>query len=320
MAGFRHGSDFESAGTRCDGWLYRPPRGEDPPVVVMAHGLGGEKAWRLPAFAREFASRGLAVLLFDYRGFGDSDGDPRYLLDLQRQVEDWEAAVDHARSLESVGDRVALWGTSLSAGHALTVAARRDVDALALQVPFLDGRAQAGLRIEQAGLRWFLRAGLAGLRDRFRTATFRGPNYVPVVGDPDEFAVLNGPGAKAGYEALVPGDEWPNQAAARLLLQVPFYRPVSDAGEIECPTLVIEGEDDDVVPSEPVDDLVETLPDVERVRYEMGHFDVYLQPAFERVVERQADFLARHLGTAGEPGRLDRSTEREPSAVDHRHA
>ena len=320
MAGFRHSSDFESAGTRCDAWLFRPTRGEDPPVVVMAHGLAGEKPWRLPALARRFARRGLAVLLFDYRGFGDSDGDPRYLVDVQRQVEDWDAAVEHAESLDSVGDQVALWGTSLSAGHAVTVAARRDVDALALQIPFLDGRAQATLRIKQGGPGWALRAGLAGLRDRFRTATFRGPNYVPVVADPGEFAALDSPGAKVGYEAIVPDADWPNQVAARVFLQVPFYRPISAADEVECPTLVIEAEEDEVVPSGPVDDLVETLPDVERVRYEMGHFDAYLQPAFDRVVERQADFLARHLGTTAEPERPEGPPEREPSVVDHRHA
>lgn len=296
MAGFRHGSDFESAGTRCDAWLYRPTRGEDPPVVVMAHGIAGEKTWRLPAFAREFASRGIATLVFDYRGFGDSDGQPRNLVDPARHVQDYRAALDHVRSLDSVGDKVALWGSSLGAGHALSVAAEEQVDAISLQVPFLDGRAQTALRVRQAGLRWFLRAGLAGLRDYFRTATFRSPNYVPVVGEPGEFAVLNSPGAKEGFTAMVPADEeWPNRLAARLFLKVPFYRPLARAEVIECPALVVQATEDDVVPSGPIDDLVEVLPDVERVRYEIGHFDPYVEPAFERVVERQADFLERHL-------------------------
>lgn len=296
MTGFRHGSDFTSAGTRCDAWLYRPTRGQDPPVVVMANGIAGEKHWRLPAFARAFASRGLAVLLFDYRNFGGSDGDPRYFADPDRHVEDWEAALTHVRSLDAVGDQVALWGSSFSAGHALTVAARQPVDALSLQVPFLDGRAMTALRVKQAGIRWFIRAGLAGIRDYVRTATFRGPNYVPVVGEPGEFAVLNSPGAKAGYERVVSDeDEWANQCWARLFLTVPRYRPIEAAGEIECPTLVLEGTEDDVVPAEPIDELVETVPDVERVRYDMNHFDPYFEPSFERVVERQASFFERHL-------------------------
>ena len=62
--------DFVSSGTRCAAWLYRPHGVARPPVVVMAHGFGAERTFGLPAFAGRFAAAGLAVLLFDYRGFG----------------------------------------------------------------------------------------------------------------------------------------------------------------------------------------------------------------------------------------------------------
>lgn len=44
-----------------------------PPIVIVARGFGGERDWRLPTFAEWFAQRGVAVLLFDYRRFGDSE-------------------------------------------------------------------------------------------------------------------------------------------------------------------------------------------------------------------------------------------------------
>ena len=78
--------DFESRGTRCAGTLYLPDSAERPPVIVLAHGFGAERAWGLPAFAARFVEAGFASFLFDYRGFGDSDGEPRYHVDARRHL------------------------------------------------------------------------------------------------------------------------------------------------------------------------------------------------------------------------------------------
>src|SRR5690606_39052866 len=58
-----------------------------PPLVVMAHGFGGLKNCGLEPYAELFAEHGLAVLLFDYRGFGESEGTPRQLISPRRHVE-----------------------------------------------------------------------------------------------------------------------------------------------------------------------------------------------------------------------------------------
>ncbi|MEF8773916.1 MAG: alpha/beta fold hydrolase [Halobacteriales archaeon] len=296
MAGFRHGADFAVDGDGVDAHLYLPSRGEDPPVVVMAHGFAGEKSWRLPAFARAFAGRGVAALVFDYRGFGDSEGDPRQVVSPTRQADDWLAAVEAARDDARVGDRVALWGWSFSGGHAVRTAARRDVDAVVAQAPFVDGLATAGHLVRAGGLSYLTGATWHGLRDIARAATFRSPHYVPVAADPDEFAVLNRPGALAGLRDLVPDDEeFPNRCAARILLTVGRYRPIADADAVDAPTLVVEAERDRIVSRSSVSRLVERLDDVERVRYDAGHFDLFSGEAFERVADREAAFLERHL-------------------------
>ncbi|WP_299270230.1 alpha/beta hydrolase [Halorientalis sp.] len=293
----RTDSDFESQGTRCAGWLYEPADTDsESPAIVMAHGFGGERTARLPAFAERFAEAGYAVLLFDYRGFGDSDGEPGHVIGGSAHVEDYLAALEHARACDAVaGDRVALWGTSFSGGHAVETAARDgEVAAVVSQVPFTDGLRNALHLVRQGGLDYLTASIKAVARDLGRMATLRDPYYVPVVADAGGFGVLNTPDAKTGYESLIPdGESWDNECAARILATVGFYRPVTAAPDVDCPTFVVEATEDSIIPSGSVDALVDGLDDVERVRYDIGHFEAYTGEAFERVVARERAFFDR---------------------------
>lgn len=293
---------FASEDGTCRGDLYAPPDVSDPPLVVMAHGFGGERTWRLPAYARRFAERGIATLVFDYRTFGDSDGRPRRLISPRRQLEDWANAVDHGRSRDDVdGSRLALWGTSLSGGHVVATAARRsDVDAVVAQVPATDGLATAATLVREGGLQYARGALSAATVDLARALRGREPRTVPAVGTPDEFAVLNTPGALAGYDALVPDDASVRaETPARVLASVPRFRPIADAGSVSTPVFVVEATQDRIVPPWTVARLVRKLDDVERLRLPIGHFDVYTGETFERVVDRQAAFLETHLAPSG---------------------
>lgn len=81
---------FPSGGGSCAAWLYVPNSAPaSGPILVMAHGLGGVRQMRLDAFAERFSSAGYRCLLFDYRRFGASPGEPRQLLSVRRQLEDW---------------------------------------------------------------------------------------------------------------------------------------------------------------------------------------------------------------------------------------
>src|SRR5688572_30315455 len=136
---------FVSGGKRCAAWLYLPDGATEPaPCVVMAHGFGGTRSDAVPAFAERFVEAGLAALVFDYRHFGDSEGEPRQLLDIARQHEDYRAAIAYVRSREEVdAARVALFGSSFSGGHVVHLAARDpSIAAVVSQVPFMDGLLQ----------------------------------------------------------------------------------------------------------------------------------------------------------------------------------
>ena len=266
-------ADFESCGTRCAAWLFLPDAGsseERAPIVVMAHGFGGQREMRLPAFAERFASRGLAALVFDYRCFGDSDGEPRNLIDPRRHLADWYAAIEHARSLPRVdGVRLALWGTSFSGGHVLAVGSKtRGISAIVSQVPFVG----FDPRSVSMPLRQTARAVFSAFRDLARAAL-------------------------EAFQTLVPPDSsWQNRAPARILFQMNRYRPLRDAAQIEAPVLLIAAEEDSLIPIQAVEAASKQLSSCEYVPLAgTGHFEPYAGDVFERVVELEAEFLCKHL-------------------------
>jgi fermentation-respiration switch protein FrsA (DUF1100 family) len=111
---------FTSGGVACAAWhlpanssTFADPQGR--PCVVMAHGFGGTRDSGLLRYAEPIAEAGIDALVFDYRGFGDSGGEPRQLVSFRRQREDYRAAVAAARSLPGVDpERIVLSGTSYS--------------------------------------------------------------------------------------------------------------------------------------------------------------------------------------------------------------
>jgi uncharacterized protein len=95
----RTDAEFGSQGTTCRAWHYTPDKnggGTLRPCVVMAHGFGATRDASLEPYAERFAAAGMHVLLFDYRHFGASDGEPRQLLSVHRQLQDYAAAVGFA--------------------------------------------------------------------------------------------------------------------------------------------------------------------------------------------------------------------------------
>lgn len=111
---------FPSGDSFCAGWHYTPDghtQDAPGPIIVLGHGIAGVKEQRLDAFAERFTEAGYSCLVFDYRHFGASGGEPRELLDVHRQRQDWKAAVARARTLPGADpDRVVVWGTSFGAG------------------------------------------------------------------------------------------------------------------------------------------------------------------------------------------------------------
>jgi pimeloyl-ACP methyl ester carboxylesterase len=279
---------FTSGGERCAGWLYRTDRDEPAPCVVMAHGLAGVKEMRLDAYAERFAVAGYHVVVFDYRHFGASGGTPRQLLDIRRQHEDWAAAVRFARSLPEVDSgRIALWGSSLSGGHVLAVAAKLRAAAVMAQVPHVDGLAST----LALGPRQSLRLAGHGLLDAGRALLHRSPHYVPASGPPGSLALMTAPEAQ-GYLALVPpGLSFDQRVAARFALRVGLYSPRKALRRLEIPALVQVGSSDRTTPPLAAIKAARRNPNVALAIHETGHFEPYTGELFETFVGEQVAFL-----------------------------
>jgi pimeloyl-ACP methyl ester carboxylesterase len=264
----------------------------------MAHGLAAERCFRLPAYAERFARAGLAVFFFDYRTFGDSQGEPRNWVSPYRHLQDWQNALEHVRSIPDIAfPRIGLWGSSLSGAHVIVTAAKdRRISAVSAQVPFVDD-----LRSMQSlGAGYLARAVTSGLRDLATVPLRRTPHRVPVVGKPDTFAVMNRPDSLPGYLALVPEhSSWENHCPARVFLSIMTYRPSLFASRISCPALVILAEQDSLISAAAVERMASRIPDGTLIRMPMGHFDIYQGEPFERSVGLQTEFFLRHLRKEG---------------------
>jgi len=288
---------FPSGDAKCQAWLYLPERPQPHPVIVMAHGLGGIRQMRLDAYAERFAAAGYACLVFDYRHFGASGGEPRQLLDITLQLADWVAAIAYARSRADLDPaRVVLWGTSFGGGHVIVAAARDgNVAATIAQCPFTDGLAAVLAMDPRTSVKVTARA----VRDLIAAGLGRPPVMVPTAGPAGSAALMTAPDAVPGYLGLVDDEAraagFDNQVPARVVLNIVRHRPGRTANKVRCPILFAVCETDSVAPAKATLRHARTAPRGEIRLYPAGHFDIYLGEPFERVVADQLAFLTNHV-------------------------
>lgn len=286
---------FQSGGDECAGTLFRPEsNGSTVPVVVMAHGFTATRTDGLPPFAERFAEAGLAVLTFDYRGFGESGGSERQVLSIERELEDVAAAISFARSLDGVDpSRLALWGTSLGGGLTFETAANNRAIACAVaQVPFADGPSLLGKVPPQAAARLTAK----GLADIAARKSGKERVMVPVHGEPGSLAAMTSPDAEPGFDSIrSEGSLHRNEVAAAVTLEILKWRPGRKAEKIRCPLLVQVATADVDTPPGPAVKAAAAAPQGRLEAYDCGHFGVYSPPFFEKVVADQVEFLTGNL-------------------------
>jgi uncharacterized protein len=270
------------------------------PCVVMAHGIGGTRDAGLLPFAEAFAEAGLDALLFDYRNFGDSTGEPRQYGRPARHRDDYRSAVDFARRIDGVDpERIVLWGTSWSGGHVVYVAADdKRIAAVIAQSPDLDG-ARTLLEIAKyAGVTQLAKVTAAGIRDALAGLRGRPPRTMPIVGPPGTVAALSSAEAEPGYTAIA-GPTWRNEVIARAALFEAQNRAITRIDELVCPILIQIAEDDSIAPPPQARAAAWRAKGRSEVReYPCNHFAIYVGRWRERSIQDQLHFLRRHL--AGE--------------------
>jgi fermentation-respiration switch protein FrsA (DUF1100 family) len=289
-------------GVTLRGWLYLPDRPSGrAPVVVMAHGFSAVKEMYLDRYAETFAAGGLAALVFDNRGFGASDGQPRQHIDPWQQVRDYRDAITFATTMLDRVDpgRVGVWGSSYSGGHVLVLGAiDRRIRCVVSQVPLISGHRNA---------RRLIRADfIAAVQSQFdadRRARYTGqpPAMIPVVAqDPLAPCALATPDSWQWFtetgRTRAPG--WRNEVTVQSVEMFTEYEPGAYIEWIS-PTpllMVVAAGDHLTVADEALAAYNRALEPRRLVLLPGGHFDAYVKD-FDTAGSAARDWFVQHLAT-----------------------
>jgi fermentation-respiration switch protein FrsA (DUF1100 family) len=289
----RRDVEFDAEGTVLRGWFYTPAGSARPaPTIVMTMGFGGVKELFLDRYAEVFAGAGLAVLVYDHRNFGASDGSPRQEADPWAQIRDYRHAITFAQTQKGVDpERIGIWGTSYSGGHVLVVAAiDRRVRCVVSQAMTISGF--------QAALRRVSPEHVPALRAKFdadRAARFRGEpaTVVPLISVE--------PGGQATQESadsleILRVQAFRNEVTLRSLEMAREYEPGFYVPRISpTPLLMIVAAEDQVTPPDLALEAFERALQPKRLLLlPGGHYAAYLQKFREASVAAR-DFFSEQL-------------------------
>ena len=157
-------------GTRLSGWLMKPAVVGPHPAVVYFGGRSEEVSWVARDAGKLFP--GMTVLAVNYRGYGDSHGDPaeNHMVEDGCMLFDWLAARSHVDP-----GRVAVVGRSLGSGVAVQVAMQRPVHSVVLITPYDSILAIAQRRFRAVPVSFVLRHRFESVK---YASELKAPTYV----------------------------------------------------------------------------------------------------------------------------------------------
>ena len=294
--------EFPSRGLKCRGWLYVPDASvakQPGPAIVMAHGFSAVKEmFRLSAYAERFEEAGFVTLVFDFRFLGASDGNPRGQIIPHEQQEDYRNAITWlSRRPEVDADRIGVWGTSLSGGHVLHLAAfDKRIKAVVAQVPTINPVKQIVHRSGKDGLDRLMGMLVADRQQRFEDGTV---NYMKMVGLQGELSVLS---VADAYEAMTRNaagaPNWINQVTLESLENYIEYLPTASIELISpTPLMMALAEKDSIIPVEVARAAFDRTGDPKELHtFPCGHSEIYeTEPWFSRAVNSMVEWYTKYL-------------------------
>jgi fermentation-respiration switch protein FrsA (DUF1100 family) len=294
--------EFDADATTLRGWLYTPGLGDPPyPTVIMAHGLTARKEHGLDAYAEVFSAAGLAVLVYDNRNLGASDGQPRGEVDPSAQLRDYGHAITHASGLYAVDEeRIGIWGTSYTGGLVLTASAiDRRVKCVVSQVPYLHGLETLELTTPPTVIERLHRmideerkSLAAGNPPRSIEAVRRDPSAPATSPENSSYDFF------AGFASLgVLG--WENKLTIRSLWLRLEYDALSFVDRVSpTPMLMIVATDDSITPTSiALRTFDRALEPKKLVMIEGHHYQPYLD-GFPQSSSAARDWFVEHLATS----------------------
>ena len=291
--------EFYSEGTRLRGFLTTPDDNEAQliPGVVMFHGFGCTAQMDFPEHAARLAKRGYAVLRFDYRHWGGSDGEPRNVLLPWREVEDVRNAMTYMQQQPGVDpDRIGIWGASFGGGISIATGALDSrAKAVVATVPVTNGR--RWIQSVNPGFTW-LRILSELESDRVARLQTGESEFVAVsefrTPDPNP---SSGAGGWIERHAGILGSRVTDWRSVEAILE---FAPDEMAGRIAPRALlIIAAPNDSVTPWEQAQAAYAAARDPKRLvalTPTADHYDGYLDPLLSVVIDEVAAWFDEYLG------------------------
>lgn len=292
---------FLSEGVQCSGLLYVPAdmrQGERRPAVVMASGFGRVKDDPgMTAFAERFAAAGLVTLLFDYRFFGKSGGEPRQFANPADQVEDYRNAITWVSQQPEVNpDSIGIWGVSNSGGHVIQVGAfDKRVKAVVAQSPGVNGWevVRAMNRADQ-----FPKLLEMLMQERIRRYNEGTVKYVKIVAPEGEPSLTSDADSRAFFMHIAETcPTWRNEMALHSMEKLLEFNPGANIHLISpTPLLMIVATNDQVAQTDLALAAYQRAREPKALKLiKGGHFAVHAEPGFSQAAQAASDWFRQHL-------------------------
>lgn len=237
--------------------LFRTPDKHEGRLRTVVQGpgwLGLKDAKLYVRYHQALTDAGFAVLIFDYRGFGDSEG-PRERLSPAQQLEDLVNAITYLTTRDDVdGDRIGAFGTGgTGGGNAILVAAHDPrVRAVVSQVPVADGADWLHRMRQEHEWLAYLQMLDRDRRERVVTGTGR------LVHPREEIMIPTPERRQTAVKGDV-DDRVPTAVSLEAVDEILAYKPIDAARTLSSPCMVIAVENDATTPTDHAVLLYEAL-------------------------------------------------------------
>jgi len=283
---------FKSHDLSIAGNLYLPQgeQAQAAPLIILCHGFCGVKELLLPVYAEEFAKQGYAALTFDYRGFGESEGEAGRLVPAL-QIEDIHAAIEWASSQTNIdAERIGLWGSSFGGANAIITASQNsNVKCVVAQLTFADGEEVITGEMSAEEKEKFV-STLERMRDKkAKTGKEMMVPIAKVLSDEQSVAFFN------QYKEDFPA----------LNIKIPFltvwetmnHKPVNALAELNTPLMIVAAGNDGVNPVSESHKLFQLANEPKKLHVEEGatHYQVYTGEHFQSVVKQELEWFNQYL-------------------------
>lgn len=285
---------FYSEGLLIKGNIYIPENIETEEklkAIILCHGFAGIKEMLLPNFAEKFSNNGYLVMTFDYRGFGESEGERGRIVP-NEQIQDIRNAITFLKTVDNVdGDKIALWGTSLGGANALVATALDNrVKCLAVQITFANGFRNNTSAMNSAEIEKLQ----SSLEKMWTNSVVKNKTMkIPLK------KVLSDEQSQDFFKSNI--DAFPEALSEK----IPFittklineFKPEDYFNNIDVPVLVVGAENDIVnLPSESTEIYNRLNTEKKEIfMAEATHYDIYVGENFDLVSDKQLEWFNKYL-------------------------